>query len=65
MLGEYHLQFHGGALGPEAAVLEVRALLGAGERPRAERLGEQVIARAPNSQHARIVRSLLGRSHNR
>lgn len=64
LLEAYRIQFRVGSLKPEAAVLEVRALLRAGNRRRARLLGERVILSAPASQHAKIVRSLLGLDHN-
>lgn len=59
MLGLYRGRFPNGALTPEATVLEVQALLLAGERQRATALAETVLADAPHGQHAKIVRSLI------
>ncbi|HEY6560112.1 MAG TPA: hypothetical protein VI072_22665 [Polyangiaceae bacterium] len=64
LLEAYRIQFQSGSLKPEAAVLEVRALLRAGDERRARLVGERVILSAPASQHAKIVRSLLGLDHN-
>jgi hypothetical protein len=61
-LEAYERDFGDGALLPEARVLEVRALLAAGERARARALGERIIAANPSSSHAEVVRRLL--SHN-
>lgn len=63
-LAEYERAFPNGALRPEASVLEVRALLAAGDRAGAEALGQRVIERAPHSEHADAVRAALGRRSN-
>jgi hypothetical protein len=63
-LRTYANEFEHGALVPEARVLEVRALLAAGERERATALGRRIIARNPESRHAEAVRALLGRPSN-
>jgi len=62
-LEAYEREFGVGALLPEARVLQVRALLAAGERARAATLAERIIAENPQSSHAGVVRGLL--SHNR
>ncbi len=62
-LEAYEREFTAGALLPEARVLEVHALLAAGQRARAEALAERIIAADPKSSHAEVVRGLL--SHNR
>jgi TolA-binding protein len=58
-LNEYERAFPSGALRPEASVLEVRARLAVGDRAGAEALGQRVIERAPQSQHADAVRAEL------
>lgn len=63
-LARYRSEFARGSLAPEAQVLEVRALLQAGERARASALGARVIAADPAGRHADAVRALLGRSSN-
>jgi hypothetical protein len=63
-LRRYASEFEHGALAPEARVLEVRALLQAGERGRANALGARIIASDPQSQHAEAARVLLGRASN-
>ncbi len=63
-LAGYEREFSRGALEPEASVLKVRALLGAGDRAGAEALGRRIIAQAPRSEHARAVRAALdARAH--
>jgi hypothetical protein len=64
MLSLYGRRFPNGALGPEATVLTVEALLRAGDREAAAALAERVISGAPQSQHAKIIRALIGRAHN-
>lgn len=63
-LASYERAFQNGALGPEASLLKVRALLAAGDRAGAEALGRQVIAREPHSEHAGAVRAALGPRSN-
>ena len=58
-LNDYERAFPSGALRPEASVLEVRALLATGDRAGAEALGQSVIERAPQSEHADAVRAEL------
>ena len=60
MLDLYRKRFPTGILRPEAAVLEVRAVLRAGDRQRALLVADRVLTQSPNSQHARVIRSLLG-----
>lgn len=64
ILRSYAREFEQGALAPEARVLEVRALLQAGERERAISLGSQIVATDPHSRHAEAVRALIGRASN-
>ena len=63
-LAGYERAFPQGALRPEASVLKVRALLGAGDRAGAEALGRRVIAAAPGSEHADAIRAALGQRTN-
>jgi len=63
-LASYERAFPNGALQPEASVLQVRALLAAGDRAAALALGRRVIARAPLSEHAVAVRAALGLQSN-
>ena len=63
-LAQYERTFPNGALGPEASVLTVRALLATGDRAAAEALGQRIIERAPHSEHADAVRAVLGRRQN-
>jgi hypothetical protein len=62
LLGRYAMQFESGALMPEARVLEVRALLAAGERTRALTAAKRIMDRDPQSAHAEVVRALIARS---
>jgi hypothetical protein len=63
-LSGYERAFSKGALRPEASVLKVRALLGAGDREGAESLGRRIIAEAPQSEHAGAIRAVLGARTN-
>jgi len=63
-LAGYEREFSQGALEPEASVLKVRALLGAGDRAGAEALGRRIVAQAPRSEHARAVRTALAARPN-
>jgi hypothetical protein len=64
LLDAYRDHFRSGVLKPEAAVLEVQALLETGDRRRAMVVADRVLASGPTSQHAKIVRALLGQTHN-
>ena len=59
-LDDHDRRFAGGALGPEALVLRIQALVQRGDRASASRLGEAYLAAHPRSPHANRVRSLLG-----
>lgn len=59
----YRVAFPSGALAPEASLLEVSALLQAGERERARELGRRIIAADPQGPHAQAVRSLLSETN--
>jgi outer membrane protein assembly factor BamD (BamD/ComL family) len=48
-----------GRLGPEATLLRIEALLGSGDRVRAEQLARGFLATNPSSSHAAKVRRLL------
>jgi hypothetical protein len=63
-LERYHSEFAHGELAPEASLLELSALLRAGERERARSLGERLIASDPTSQRADAVRALLAGGDN-
>lgn len=52
-------QLPGRALGPEATVLRVRALLAQGERAEARRVADSFVASAPNAPQAAVLRSIL------
>jgi hypothetical protein len=62
LLRRYDARFGTGALSPEARVLEVKALLAAGERTRAVATANRIIELDPKSPHAEAVRTLLARS---
>ncbi len=49
-----------GALGPEATVLRVQALLAAGDRNGAETTGRRWLEHHPSGAHSRRIRDLLG-----
>lgn len=60
-LSRYRMRFPAGALGTEAAVLRVKALLMVGDRAAAEREADVILQGAPASRYAERVRALLGR----
>jgi outer membrane protein assembly factor BamD (BamD/ComL family) len=62
LLRRYDATFGTGALLPEARVLEVKALLAAGERARAVAVAKRITDLDPKSPHAEAVRALLARS---
>lgn len=62
LLRRYDARFGTGALSPEARVLEVKALLAAGERTRAVAAAKRITDLDPKSPHAEAVRALLARS---
>ena len=59
---EYDSRYPGGALGLEATVLRVEALLRAGERGKGRLSGERFVAQHPNSPYATRIRSLLAQA---
>jgi hypothetical protein len=61
-LDDYEKQFPHGDLAPEALVLRIEALVRSGQRPVAQRLGNDYLARNPGSPHARKIASLIGGS---
>jgi hypothetical protein len=62
LLDTYNRDFAHPALGQEATLLRIEALLHAGRRAEAYSLARQIIARQPTGPHAARVRSLLGGS---
>jgi hypothetical protein len=60
ILDDYGTRFAEGALRSEATMLRIEALVAAGRRPDATRLGAAVLASAPDSPYAARVRSLIG-----
>ena len=52
--------FPRGALGPEATVLRIEALVQRGDRATATRLAEAFLAASPRSAHASRIRTLVG-----
>jgi hypothetical protein len=60
ILDDYDRRFPEGALRSEATMLRIEALVAAGRRPDAARLGAAVLASAPDSPYAARVRSLIG-----
>jgi len=60
ILDSYGATFPRAAMAPEATVLRIEALVRAGDRPAATRVGEAFLASHPQSPYAARVRSLLG-----
>jgi hypothetical protein len=60
LLGRHASEFPAGALGPEATMIEVQALLGLGRRSDAEAIAQKHIAFHPNSAVAQRLKMLLG-----
>lgn len=58
-LDAYEGEFPHGLLRPEAGALRVRALLAQGDRARATAVADELLARHPNSVHAKRIRALL------
>ncbi len=58
-LDAYDTEFPAGTLKPEAGFLRIRSLLARGERARAVALGDEILARHPNSVHAKRIRAVL------
>jgi len=61
-LERYRAEFPHGALGPEARLLGIAALLRTGQRDRARTVAADVIAREPTGQEAAAARALLQKS---
>ena len=61
-LERHQAEFRRGLLGQEAGLLRIEALVRAGNRPAAEALARQFLARQPNSPHAKRIESLLGQA---
>jgi outer membrane protein assembly factor BamD (BamD/ComL family) len=59
LLDEYKGRFPSGTMTPESQVLRIEALVRKGDRVNANRLGDEFLARAPQSALAARVRSLL------
>jgi outer membrane protein assembly factor BamD (BamD/ComL family) len=62
LLSKYHEKFPKGALGAEAEVLAIEALVGAGRTADARRSVQHFLMRRPNDPQATRVRSLVGAS---
>jgi hypothetical protein len=60
LIGVYRGQFPKGALGPEATILHVRALLYKGDRQGAIALGQRLLEADPNGPYAAKIRAMLG-----
>ena len=58
-LDAYDSEFQRGTLVPEAGFLRIRLLLARGERARAVALGDELLARHPNTVHAKRIRAAL------
>ncbi len=63
LLDAYTTRFPHAAMIPEATVLRVEALTGAGDRPAAQRAADAFLAAHPESPYAARIRSLLGESN--
>ncbi|WP_437965592.1 hypothetical protein WMF04_39065 [Sorangium sp. So ce260] len=63
-LDAYDRRFPRSAMGEEATVLRIEALIRLGDRARAADLGERFLASRPTSPHASGVRALLGATTN-
>ncbi|WP_437597488.1 hypothetical protein WMF28_33055 [Sorangium sp. So ce590] len=63
-LDAYDRRFPRSAMGEEATVLRIEALLRLGDRARAADLGQRFLASRPTSPHASGVRALLGATTN-
>ena len=64
-LDRHQAEFPRGLLGQEATLLRIEALVRSGNRPAAEALARQFLARQPNSPHAKRIESLLGQAERR
>jgi hypothetical protein len=62
LLDDYAVRFPRGVLSAEATVLRIEALLRAGDRAAAQRLGARFLAANPTSAYVPRVQSLLGKS---
>lgn len=60
VLDDYERRFPKPHLPTEATVLRIEALVGSGANARAQKLGEALLAKQPNSPYERRIRSLLG-----
>jgi hypothetical protein len=59
ILDTYAATFPRASMAPEATVIRIEALVRAGDRPAAQRVGEAFLATHPQSPYAQHVRSLL------
>ena len=64
-LDRYQTEYPRALLGQEATLLRIEALARSGNRPAAEALARQFLARQPNSPHAKRIESLLGQAERR
>jgi TolA-binding protein len=60
LLDSYRARFPRGSMVPEAAVLRIEALVGAGDLAAAQRAGDAFLADQPQSPYAAHIRSLIG-----
>jgi hypothetical protein len=63
LLRDYDARFPDGALRSEATMLRIEALVAAGRRDEAARLGRSVIDRDPDGPYVARIRSLLGETN--
>jgi len=64
-LDRHQAEYPHALLGQEATLLRIEALARSGNRPAAEALARQFLARQPNSPHAKRIESLLGQAGRR
>jgi hypothetical protein len=64
VLDAYERTFPASALGVEASVLRVDALVGAGDQGAAVALARRILAAAPGSPHAPHLRAVIERSND-
>jgi len=63
ILDAYSATYPRAAMAPEATMVRIEALVRAGDRPAAERLGDAFLESHPQSPYAARIRSLLGRTN--
>jgi hypothetical protein len=64
LLDRFEQSFPRAALGPEASVLRLEALVGSGQLESARRLSQRLLRNQPEGPYADRVRALLARAEN-